>query len=202
MCDVYREVCFTIKKKDGVNAGLLQQAWVKKTIHGISSKEKVLGAAVSKEGHLDSFLGHEKTHYYCNKRHLHLPDSKCLWCLAYKANIFKRSGTHAQYWLLVCTWCEEPECWECKFRHLDGRWLPTLKCSMPWGLQEVIQHLFFLNTAWTYLGTILVIKVDKVTPKSYNYWFPWKKEQLQTMLLTGNSSGKIHLFYWMTLIYI
>ena len=29
-----------------------------------SSKEKVLGAAVSKERHAESFLEHEKTHYY------------------------------------------------------------------------------------------------------------------------------------------
>ena len=33
----------------------------------LSSKEKFLGAAVSKEGHADSLLGHKRTHYCLEK---------------------------------------------------------------------------------------------------------------------------------------
>ena len=42
--------------------GWLQQAWVKKAVHGmeayrLSGKEKVMSAAVSKECHTDSIVG-------------------------------------------------------------------------------------------------------------------------------------------------
>ena len=32
--------------------------------HSLSGKEEVLGAAVSKEGHADSLLRHERTQHY------------------------------------------------------------------------------------------------------------------------------------------
>ena len=48
--------------------GFLLQSWVEKTILGVEtywlfSKEKILGAAVSKEGHVDSLLEHERTNH-------------------------------------------------------------------------------------------------------------------------------------------
>ena len=50
-----------------LNIDLPLQAWVEKTVHGmethwLSSKEKVPGAAVSKESHAVSLLEHERTH--------------------------------------------------------------------------------------------------------------------------------------------
>ena len=47
--------------------GLPQWALVKKTDNGVethwlSSKEKASGAAISKEGHADTLLRHERTH--------------------------------------------------------------------------------------------------------------------------------------------
>ena len=52
-----------------LNIGLPQWARVKKTVHDVEiywlfSKEKVLDAAVNKEEHADSLLGHEKTYHY------------------------------------------------------------------------------------------------------------------------------------------
>ena len=63
MCDVFREVYF--RKNiyiNGINMGLLLQAWVEKIVHGeeihwLSGKENVPGAVISKEGHLDYVLG-------------------------------------------------------------------------------------------------------------------------------------------------
>ena len=48
--------------------GFPQRICVEKTVHGVemhwlSDKEKVPGVAVSKEGHVDSLLGHEETHH-------------------------------------------------------------------------------------------------------------------------------------------
>ena len=60
MCDVYREVCLSQEMfTKGVNMGLLLQAQVGKTIHGVEthhlySKEKVPGEVVSKEGPTDN----------------------------------------------------------------------------------------------------------------------------------------------------
>ena len=53
---------------NGLKMGLPRQACVKKTvhvveIHWITSKEKVPGEAVSKEGHADCLLGYKRTHY-------------------------------------------------------------------------------------------------------------------------------------------
>ena len=47
-----------------LNMGLPLRAWFEKTAHEVethwlSCKEKVLGAAVSKEGNIDNLLGHE-----------------------------------------------------------------------------------------------------------------------------------------------
>ena len=47
---------------------LSQRTWVEKPVDEVetrwlSSKEKVPGAAISKEGHGDSLLGHESTHH-------------------------------------------------------------------------------------------------------------------------------------------
>ena len=47
-----------------VNISLPLETWVKKTVHGVeahwlSSKEKVPGSAISKEGQADSFLDYE-----------------------------------------------------------------------------------------------------------------------------------------------
>ena len=44
------------------------QAWGKKTVNGLethwlASQQKILGAAISKEDHADSFLEHERTHH-------------------------------------------------------------------------------------------------------------------------------------------
>ena len=72
MCNVHWEACFTKEKKmftHGLNMSLPLQAWVGKSVHEVethrlSGKEKVLGAVVSKEGHADSLLGHERTHHY------------------------------------------------------------------------------------------------------------------------------------------
>ena len=49
--------------------GLPQQAWVEKWVHGVetqwhSSKEKVLGAMVGKEGDADNLLEDERIHHY------------------------------------------------------------------------------------------------------------------------------------------
>ena len=54
---------------NGLNMGLPLCAWVKKIVLGVetpwlSGKEKVQGAAVSKEGHAYSLLGHERSHHY------------------------------------------------------------------------------------------------------------------------------------------
>ena len=51
-----------------LNITLPLQAWVENTvsgvkIHWLSSKEKVLGAAVSKDSHADSLLGDERIHH-------------------------------------------------------------------------------------------------------------------------------------------
>ena len=50
---------------DRLNMGLSLRVWIKKTVHRVeaqwlSGKEKVPDSAVIKEGHADSFLGHEK----------------------------------------------------------------------------------------------------------------------------------------------
>ena len=54
---------------NGLNIGLSLRAWAEKTVYGeninwLSCKEKVQGAAISKEGHADNVLGHEMTHHY------------------------------------------------------------------------------------------------------------------------------------------
>ena len=71
MCDVYTEAGFSQKNMftNGQNMGLPLWTWIKKNICGmemnwLSSKEKVLGAALSKESYADSLLGHERTHHY------------------------------------------------------------------------------------------------------------------------------------------
>ena len=71
MCDMYGDAYFTKKNvffTSGLNIGLLLWARVKKTAHEmethwLSSKVKVLGTAVSKEGQADSLLEHVITHY-------------------------------------------------------------------------------------------------------------------------------------------
>ena len=77
-CEIYEEDVMCIKKHvlikrmftNWLNMGLPRWAWVEKTVHRVethwlSSKEKVLDTAVSKEGHADSILWHERTHHYC-----------------------------------------------------------------------------------------------------------------------------------------
>ena len=61
MWDVYEEAfifiylfIFCVKKKNAYK-------WTK---HGFTTTIQVLGAAVSKEGHADNLLGHERTYYY------------------------------------------------------------------------------------------------------------------------------------------
>ena len=54
---------------NGLNLSLPLRSWVEKTVNGVethwlSCEEKVLGAAINKEGHADSVLGHEKIHHY------------------------------------------------------------------------------------------------------------------------------------------
>ena len=69
MCGVYREAYFSQKMfTNGLNMDLPQWAWIKMTIyrmetHWLFGKEKVPGAAASKEGHADSVLEHERTHF-------------------------------------------------------------------------------------------------------------------------------------------
>ena len=59
MFDMYREAGFSFKIfTSGLNMDLLLRAWV----------EKVLGAAVSKEGHADSILWHENSYWFLWKR--------------------------------------------------------------------------------------------------------------------------------------
>ena len=68
--------------------GLPQQHWGEKDVHGmdihwLSSKEKVPGVDVSKEGHADSLLGYERTDHYWFpwKRFSMLPIVNSLWWL-------------------------------------------------------------------------------------------------------------------------
>ena len=69
MHGVYWEAYFSQRIfSNGLNMGLPIQAWVDKSVHRVetywlSGKEKVPGTAISKEGHADSFLRHEMTHY-------------------------------------------------------------------------------------------------------------------------------------------
>ena len=70
MLDVYKEKCFSQKIfTNELNMGLPLRINVKKIIKGVeirwlSSKEKVPGAVVSKEGNTDSLLRHERIHCY------------------------------------------------------------------------------------------------------------------------------------------
>ena len=55
--------------RNGLDMGLPLQTWVKKTVYGmetcrISGKEKVLGAAVSKDSHANRLEGYEMMHHY------------------------------------------------------------------------------------------------------------------------------------------
>ena len=64
---VYREASFNNKKqmlKNGLNMGLPQRAWVKKTVHGFSGKEKVPVVVCSKESYGDSLLRYNSIHHY------------------------------------------------------------------------------------------------------------------------------------------
>ena len=69
-CDIYKESCFGEKMfTNGLKMGLSLLVWIEKTVHEVeihwlSSKEKVPGTAVSKEGDADSVLGQERRHYY------------------------------------------------------------------------------------------------------------------------------------------
>ena len=49
--------------RNGLNIGLPLQAWLENRAkkHWLSGKEKVPGVAVSKEGHVNNLLGHERT---------------------------------------------------------------------------------------------------------------------------------------------
>ena len=69
--DVYREAYFSFKKNlnKWTQNRFVTINWVKKTVNGVkthwlSVKEKVLLAAVIKEGYADSVLGHERTHHH------------------------------------------------------------------------------------------------------------------------------------------
>ena len=78
------------KKKmltNGLHLGLLLWAWTKRTVHGVetnwfSGKEKVSGAAISKEDDTDSLLGHKKIHHYW------FPWKRCKCKLLSIANFF------------------------------------------------------------------------------------------------------------------
>ena len=66
VCDVYREAWVSQKMfPNKLNMDLPLWDWVEKTVHGVEihwlfGKEKVLGTVISKEGHADIFLRHEK----------------------------------------------------------------------------------------------------------------------------------------------
>ena len=72
MNNIYREACFSKKKKKKKNV----YKWAKYGFATFSPSQKdssrigntlgqkVLVAGVSKEGHAVSFLGHERTHYF------------------------------------------------------------------------------------------------------------------------------------------
>ena len=67
-CDVYEKACFS-QKTNRQNMGLPLLARVENTVHGmetdwLSGREKVSATVISKEGHTDSLLEHEKTHNY------------------------------------------------------------------------------------------------------------------------------------------
>ena len=78
MYDLYREACFSKKKKiftNELNLSFPLQAKVKKKkkkkkkkktvseVDSLSSEKKVPSAVVSKEGHTDSLLSHERIHH-------------------------------------------------------------------------------------------------------------------------------------------
>ena len=78
MCDVYKEAGFSYKKKKftkGLNMGLPLQSLSKKDSQfewkdWPSPIKELLSAVVSKEGHAESLLGHERTHYFLKKMKL------------------------------------------------------------------------------------------------------------------------------------
>ena len=82
MCDVYGEVCFNEKKKRAKNSFATMRL-SQKTVYGaevcqLSGKEKVAGAAVSREGHADSLLKHKSYQYWLSlKSALLSSDSYC-----------------------------------------------------------------------------------------------------------------------------
>ena len=60
--------CFKNDFTNELNKILQLGTWDEKTVYGgetqwLSGKEKVINAAVSKNGHADSFLEHERTHH-------------------------------------------------------------------------------------------------------------------------------------------
>ena len=75
------------------NIGLPQRTYFNKTVYGVkthwhSGKEKVPSAVVSKEGHFEKILGHERTHYkwfpwkkYNCEHYFLLPTSKTKFSL-------------------------------------------------------------------------------------------------------------------------
>ena len=61
---------------NGLNIVLSLFAWVEKIDHRVethllSGEEKVLGTVISKEGHADSHLRHERAHHYWFKKIVH-----------------------------------------------------------------------------------------------------------------------------------
>ena len=73
MCDMYREIWISLKRKkmftNGLNMALPLWAWVKKTVHRMEThwligKEKLLCTGVNKEGYVNGVVGQEKTHYW------------------------------------------------------------------------------------------------------------------------------------------
>ena len=69
MLDMYRKVYFSQKNVyKGLNIGLPFQVWVKKAMHSVETltqgNENLSDAVVSKEGHADTVLGHDRIHHY------------------------------------------------------------------------------------------------------------------------------------------
>ena len=78
MYNVYAEVCFNQEMfANWLNMGLPLQVRVKETVDGVethrlSGKERFPGTSVSKEGHADCLLAHERTHDLISLKKLHI----------------------------------------------------------------------------------------------------------------------------------
>ena len=89
MWDVYREIHFSQKNVYKLlDMDLPLWVWTEKTVHGMeiswfSGKEKVLEAAVSREGHVDCVLEYQRILSSLNKVKLYTDNFLCKFHLIY-----------------------------------------------------------------------------------------------------------------------